>query len=91
MLLVALNAVFAGIFLSFAFAALRHAIPLVRVGWLGIQTAVEKPDYREDIESRRRINEAGWLLIGGIVWSTIALGAAIFGLGFAYRLAVLYV
>lgn len=90
MLIVALNAVFAGIFLSFAWAAVRRAFPLIRVGWFVIETEVEKPDYRWNVESRRRISDAARLLIGGMVWVVIAVGSAAFGLMFAYRLLELY-
>lgn len=90
MLLVTLNAVFALIFLSFAPNAFKRARPLIQIGWEVINAEVQKPDYRQHVESRRKISEASWFLLGGIFWLATAIGAAGFGLYFIAELLRLY-
>ncbi len=85
MLLLTLNAVFAGIFFLAARSALMRALPFLRSGWTVIRLEVRKPDFRQNVESRRTISSASNFLIGGLFWMMIALGTAGLGLVFAFR------
>jgi len=90
MLLLALNAIFAGLFLKFARDTFKRALPFLRIGWATISAETQKPDYRHNIESRRVISEGGRFLLGGIVWLGITVILVGFGLFFAYEAVRLY-
>lgn len=81
MLLLALNAVFAGLFFTFARSAYRRAIPFLGAGWSAIRG---EPDYHVNVESRRVISDGGRFLIGGMLW----LASALFTIGFGFYFAL---
>ncbi|MBZ0291833.1 MAG: hypothetical protein K8L99_04625 [Anaerolineae bacterium] len=56
--------------------AFQRAWPLLQTGWLAIQAEVKKPDYRENVDSRRAISSGGRFLIGGVIWMLMALVSA---------------
>ncbi len=81
MLIITVNAIFALIFLWFVPGALRRARLFLAAGWGVLRAETQKPDYRERIESRHAISEAGNFLVGGLFWLTaglVALGLGIF-------------
>jgi len=90
-LLVALNAVFAGIFLTFAYRAALRARAFFITGWAAVGAGTEQPDYRENIELRRFISEGGRFLIGALMWGAASIGAAGLGVFFALELLRLYI
>ena len=85
MLLLALNAIFAGLFFSFTRTAYRRGMPFLSAGWSAISVEVHKPDYRSNVESRHIISDGGRFLIGGLVWMGIALFTAGCGVYFAVQ------
>ncbi len=90
MLLTTVNSIFAFIFLSFAYSALRRASPLLMTGWYAIQGAVQRPDYRHDVESRRAISNGGRFLIGGLFWGISGLVSGGAGLYFGLQVVRLW-
>ena len=90
MLLLALNAIFAGLFLNFARNTFKRAIPFLRIGWESISVETQKPDFRHNVESRQNIREGGRFLIGGIVWMVITLVLIGLGIFFAIETVRLY-
>ncbi len=90
MLLTTIHSIFAFIFLSFAVTALRRAYPLWLTGWYAIQAAVQHPDYRHDVESRRAISSGGRFLIGGIFWLLAGLVSGSIGLSFGWQVVRLW-
>lgn len=90
MLLVALNAIFAGIFLTFAWNASRRARAFLQTGYAVIREETKKPDFRANVESRRAISEAGNFIIGGVFWSVACLVAFGLGVFFSVELVQLY-
>jgi hypothetical protein len=78
-----LNLVFAAICFVSAWRALRRGLPFIRLGWQAIDAAVQRPDYRSNVESRRTISEGGNFLIGGLLWLLIGLLGAGIGVFFA--------
>ena len=90
MLLLALNAIFAGLFFNFARTTFKRAIPFLRAGWATISVETKKPDYRHNIESRQAISEGGRFLIGGIVWMGLTLGLVGLAVFFAVETVKLY-
>ena len=91
MLLLALNAIFAGLFFNFARNTFKRAIPFLRTGWATISVETKKPDYRQNVESRQAISEGGRFLIGGMVWMGITLGLIGLAVFFAVEALRLYV
>jgi hypothetical protein len=85
MLIVAVNIAFALLFFFSAWRGLRRALPFLRLGWTAVSVAVKKPDFREDVESRRAINEGSRFLIGGVIWLLAGLGGIGLGLFFSYQ------
>lgn len=90
MLLTTVHSIFAFIFLSFAFTALRWSQPLLLTGWYTIQAAVQHPDYRHDVESRQAISSGGRFLIGGIFWLVAGLVSGGIGLSFGWQVVRLW-
>lgn len=88
MLLIAVNAVFAFIFLSFARTALSRALPLLRTGWLLLQTGAQRPP--QHIERRRDISAGGRFVIGGVFWLLAGLVAGGAGLYFGLQVVMLW-
>ena len=81
MVWITVNAVLALVCMHFARIALIHAVPMLRTGWLAIDTSVRQPGYRENIEKRRRISDGGRLLLSGIGWAitgVVSLGLGVF-------------
>lgn len=91
MLLLSVNTIFAFIFLAFARTAFLQSVPFLRVGWEAIDTETSKPNYRQNIESRRRVAEGGRYLIGGLLWMGACAGSAAIGLFFVWQAISLYV
>ena len=90
MLILALNAVFAAIFLAFTRPAFLRARTFLQTGLTIIQVEVRKPDYRHNVESRRLISEGGRFLIGGLFWLIATLVALGLGIFFSLEVARLY-
>ena len=90
MLLVALNAAFALIFFTFARNALKRGWPFLKTGWDGISVEVQKPDFRHNVESRRKISESTNFLFGGVFWLGSGVVAIGFGVFFTIQLINLY-
>jgi hypothetical protein len=84
MTIAAINLIFAAIFLWLARAALRRALPFLRTGWQVIDSQVQHPDYRQNVERRRTIGEGSNFLLAGIAWGLAGIGA----LGLAALLAI---
>lgn len=74
---VLINLIFAAIFLWLARFALRRARPFLRTGWQVIDSQVQHPDYRQNVERRRTIGEGSNFLLAGIAWGLAALGGLI--------------
>ena len=90
MLLMLLNVIFAGLFLSFARHAFRRAVPFLRIGYAAVSVEVQKPDYRTNIDSRQAISEGGRFLMGGMLWLLIMVMSLAIALFFAIEAVRLY-
>ncbi|MEQ8673176.1 MAG: hypothetical protein RLP44_20205 [Aggregatilineales bacterium] len=91
MLILALNAVFAGIFLVFSRTAFLRARLFLMLGWNTVRAEVIKPDYRQNVESRRLISEGGRFFLGGLFWLIATLVAFSLGIYFSLEVVRLYV
>ncbi len=90
MLIIALDAIFAAIFLHFTRITFLRAHTFLRSGWQILQTATAQPDYRHNIEARRDISTAGRFLIGGIFWGVACVACVYFCIFFSLQLLRLY-
>lgn len=90
MLLLALNGIFAVIFFAFARRAVGRAWPFLKLGWSVVDREVKKSDYRQNVESRRIISQAGMFLIGGVLWLLAGMVSGGLSVYFSVELLRLY-